>query len=104
MGFLLRPEDALAPPGARLRWAPACPTELEVFSSARPPLDARHGHPHRTSLPRHRTIKEPSVSGSSLVVHDLPAQPGREHIRGPDCSQRCVFVDIGFPHSMLKTC
>ena len=31
MGFLLLPEDALAPPGAPLRPAPACPSKPEVF-------------------------------------------------------------------------
>jgi hypothetical protein len=31
MGFLLHPEDALAPPGALLRQAPACPPEPDVF-------------------------------------------------------------------------
>jgi hypothetical protein len=31
LGFLLHPEDALAPPGALLRQAPACPSEPKVL-------------------------------------------------------------------------
>src|SRR5262245_56714903 len=104
MGFLLRPEDALAPPGALLRWAPACPSESRVFRGARPPPDVRHGFPHHPSLSCHRTIKEPSVAGSSLVVSDLPAQLGTDDSRAPHCSQRCVFLDTSSPQSMLKTC
>jgi hypothetical protein len=61
MGFMLHPEDALAPPGALLRQVPAYPSEPEVLKGFWPPKDARHGRPRRTSLPRHRTIKEQSA-------------------------------------------
>ena len=53
MGFLLRPEDALAPPGALLRWAPACPPESRVFRS-RSPLRTP-GAVTRSARPSHVT-------------------------------------------------
>jgi hypothetical protein len=85
LGFLRHSEDVLAPSGARLRWAPACPSELEVEGGSRPPPAARPGCPGRVAPPCHRTIKEPSFSGRSSAAdfsgfpHHDSANRSRSH-------------------------
>jgi hypothetical protein len=79
MGFMLHPEDALAPPDALLRQVPAYPSEPEVLKGFWPPKDARHGR----GCGRYSPSEAWSVCGSGSPVTRSPG------------SSRVVRLNVG---------